>query len=110
MKVNVVRKPGLKFLKRSLKTSTRRKQSWWFTLKPSPCEKRPLLSHGHLKGDFVIMGRRVRLVTFSDGSNGFPRNEGFFQDCRLVRRKRCPEVVQRAQKVAYMARAQCQQM
>lgn len=50
------------------------------------------------------------LVTFSDGSNGFPRNEGFFQDCRLVRRKRCPEVVQRAQKVAYMARAQCQQM
>lgn len=50
------------------------------------------------------------LVTFNDGSNGFPRNEGYFQDCKMVRRKRCPEVVQRAQKVAYMARAQCQQM
>ncbi|KOB65137.1 MORN repeat-containing protein 4, partial [Operophtera brumata] len=51
------------------------------------------------------------VMAFADGANnGFPRNEGFFQDCRLVRRKRCPEVVQRAQKVAYMARAQCQQI
>lgn len=50
------------------------------------------------------------LVTFSDNSNGFPRNEGFFQDCRLVRKKKCSEIIQRAQKVAYMARAQCQQL
>lgn len=49
------------------------------------------------------------LVTFSDGSHGFPRNEGFFQDCRLIRKKRCPEVVQKAQKIALMARAQCDQ-
>ncbi|XP_055691727.1 MORN repeat-containing protein 4 homolog [Lutzomyia longipalpis] len=47
------------------------------------------------------------LVTFSDGSHGFPRNEGFFQDCRLIRKRRCPEVVQKAQKIALMARAQC---
>ncbi|XP_026745549.1 MORN repeat-containing protein 4 homolog [Trichoplusia ni] len=77
--------------------------------------------HGHgvfwradgMKFEGEFRGGRVwglGLVTFSDGSNGFPRNEGFFQDCRLVRRKRCPEVVQRAQKVAYMARAQCQQI
>ena len=47
------------------------------------------------------------LVTFSDGTHGFPRNEGFFQDCRLIRKKRCADIVQRAQKVALMARAQC---
>ncbi|XP_045533955.1 uncharacterized protein LOC106720251 [Papilio machaon] len=77
--------------------------------------------HGHgvfwradgMKFEGEFRGGRVwglGLVTFSDGSNGFPRNEGFFQDCKMVRRKRCPEVVQRAQKVAYMARAQCQQV
>lgn len=49
------------------------------------------------------------LITFNDHTHGFPRNEGFFQDCRLVRKKKCPEVVQRAQKVALMARAQCDQ-
>lgn len=49
------------------------------------------------------------MITFSDGSHGFPKNEGFFQDCKLVRKKRCPEVVQRAQKVALMARAQAEQ-
>lgn len=47
------------------------------------------------------------LVTFHDDTNGFPRTEGFFQDCRLVRKKKCPEIVQRAQKVALMARVQC---
>ncbi|CAG4987937.1 unnamed protein product [Parnassius apollo] len=75
--------------------------------------------HGHgvfwradgMKFEGEFRGGRVwglGLVTYSDGSNGFPKNEGFFQDCRMVRRKRCPEVVQRAQKIAYMARAQCQ--
>ncbi|CAG4983576.1 MORN repeat-containing protein 4 homolog [Colias croceus] len=77
--------------------------------------------HGHgvfwradgMKFEGEFRGGRVwglGLVTFCDGSNGFPRNEGFFQDCKMIRRKRCPEVVQRAQKVAYMARAQCQQV
>lgn len=76
--------------------------------------------HGHgvfwrsdgMKYEGEFRGGRIwglGLVTFNDGSNGFPRNEGFFQDCRLVRRKRCPEIVQRAQKVALMARAQCDQ-
>lgn len=48
------------------------------------------------------------LVTFQDFSHGFPRNEGYFQDCRLIQKKRCPEIVQRAQKVALMARNQCE--
>lgn len=49
------------------------------------------------------------LATFSDLTNGFPRNEGFFQDCKLIRKKNCPDIVQRAQKVALMARIQCEQ-
>lgn len=49
------------------------------------------------------------LVTFTDLTNGFPRNEGFFQDCKLIRKKNCPDIVQRAQKIALMARVQCEQ-
>ncbi len=50
------------------------------------------------------------LVTYPDNSHGFPRSEGFFQDCRMVRRKSCPEVVQRAQRVALLARRQKDQI
>lgn len=46
------------------------------------------------------------MTTFNDGSNGFPRNEGYFQDCKLIRKKKCPEVVQRAQKITFMVRSQ----
>lgn len=46
------------------------------------------------------------LVTFSDQSHGFPRYEGFFQDCRLLRKRSCPEVVLKAQKISFMARSQ----
>lgn len=46
------------------------------------------------------------LVTFNDLTHGFPRNEGFFQDSRQLRKKRCPEAIQRAQKVALLARSQ----
>uniref|UniRef100_A0A1B6FD29 MORN repeat-containing protein 4 n=1 Tax=Cuerna arida TaxID=1464854 RepID=A0A1B6FD29_9HEMI len=76
--------------------------------------------HGHgvfwradsMKFEGEFRGGRIwglGMITFSDGSHGFPKNEGFFQDCKLVRKKRCPEVVQRAQKVALMARAQAEQ-
>ncbi|XP_018331950.1 MORN repeat-containing protein 4 homolog isoform X2 [Agrilus planipennis] len=53
-----------------------------------------------------IFWRSDGLVTFNDGTNGFPRNEGFFQDCKLVKKRRCPEAVQKAQKIAFMARTQ----
>lgn len=62
-----------------------------------------------MRGRFKRFVTFLGMITFSDGSHGFPKNEGFFQDCKLVRKKRCPEVVQRAQKVALMARAQADQ-
>ncbi|CAD6238956.1 GSCOCG00008575001-RA-CDS [Cotesia congregata] len=73
--------------------------------------------HGHgvfwrsdgMKFEGEFRGGRIwglGLVTYSDGTHGFPRNEGFFQDCRLVRRRRCPEVILKAQKISMIARAQ----
>ncbi|XP_063912981.1 MORN repeat-containing protein 4 homolog [Zophobas morio] len=44
------------------------------------------------------------VVTFSDGSNGFPKYEGFFENCKFLKKCDCAEVVQKAQKVAFMAR------
>ncbi|KAL1497163.1 hypothetical protein ABEB36_008168 [Hypothenemus hampei] len=44
------------------------------------------------------------LTTFGDGTHGFPRNEGFFQDCQLKKRGSCPHAIQKAQKVAFIAR------
>lgn len=77
--------------------------------------------HGHgifwrtdgMKFEGEFRGGRIwglGLITFSDRTHGFPRNEGFFQDCRLIRKRLCPETVQRAQKIALMARAQCESM
>lgn len=62
---------------------------------------------GEFRGD-RIWG--LGLITYKDHTNGFPRNEGFFQDCRMLRKKRCPEVVQRAVKVALLARGQCDEV
>ncbi|XP_023248175.1 MORN repeat-containing protein 4 homolog [Copidosoma floridanum] len=73
--------------------------------------------HGHgvfwrsdgMKYEGEFRGGRIwglGLITYTDGSHGFPRNEGFFQDCRLVRRHRCPDIVQKAQKISMMARSQ----
>jgi len=53
----------------------------------------------------VAMASCTGLVTFNDGSHGFPRNEGFFQDCRMVRREMATEAVLRAQRAALLARA-----
>lgn len=75
--------------------------------------------HGHgifwradgMKFEGEFRGGRIwglGLITFHDFTHGFPRNEGYFQDCRLIRKRRCSDVVQRAQKVALMARAQCE--
>lgn len=44
------------------------------------------------------------LTTFNDGTNGFPRNEGFFKECQFKKRLSCSEIVQKAQKVAFTAR------
>ncbi|XP_055576046.1 MORN repeat-containing protein 4 isoform X1 [Falco cherrug] len=37
------------------------------------------------------------LLTFPDGSHGVPRNEGFFENNKLLRREKCPAIIQRAQ-------------
>ncbi|XP_050307671.1 MORN repeat-containing protein 4 homolog [Anthonomus grandis grandis] len=44
------------------------------------------------------------LTTFNDDTHGFPRNEGYFQECQLKRRRGCSDTVQKAQKVAFTAR------
>lgn len=38
--------------------------------------------------------------TFTDGSHGLPRNEGFFEGNKLVRRDKCTDIVAEANLVA----------
>lgn len=45
------------------------------------------------------------LLTFADGTHGLPRNEGFFEGSKLVRREKCPSAVHRAIQAAERARA-----
>ncbi|KAK9872586.1 hypothetical protein WA026_018718 [Henosepilachna vigintioctopunctata] len=51
---------------------------------------------GHIHG----FGR----MTFNDGTSGFPKHEGFFKDRRILEQKKCPEIVDLAQKISFMAR------
>uniref|UniRef100_A0ABK0LM01 MORN repeat-containing protein 4 n=1 Tax=Rattus norvegicus TaxID=10116 RepID=A0ABK0LM01_RAT len=44
------------------------------------------------------------LLTFPDGSHGLPRNEGLFENNKLLRREKCSAVVQRAQSASKSAR------
>ncbi|KAJ8360283.1 hypothetical protein SKAU_G00168080 [Synaphobranchus kaupii] len=44
------------------------------------------------------------LLTFPDGAHGIPRNEGVFENNKLLRREKCQAVVQRAQGSALNAR------
>ncbi|KAH1168404.1 hypothetical protein KIL84_003887 [Mauremys mutica] len=43
------------------------------------------------------------LLTFPDGSHGVPRTEGFFENNKLLRREKCPAVIQRAQSASKSA-------
>jgi hypothetical protein len=36
------------------------------------------------------------LLTFTDGSHGLPRNEGYFENNKLVRHEKCPDIVRKA--------------
>ncbi|XP_072827821.1 MORN repeat-containing protein 4 isoform X2 [Vicugna pacos] len=45
------------------------------------------------------------LLTFPDGSHGIPRNEGLFENNKLLRREKCSVVVQRAQSASKSARS-----
>lgn len=44
------------------------------------------------------------LVTFADGSHGLPRNEGFFEGSKFVRREKCSSTIQLALEAADTAR------
>ncbi len=48
------------------------------------------------------------LLTFTDGSHGLPRNEGYFEDNKLIRHEKCTAVIQKA--VATAERAKTQQI
>ena len=48
------------------------------------------------------------LLTFIDGSHGIPRNEGHFENNKLVRYEKCTEIIQKA--IACVERAKAQQI
>ncbi|CAH0559394.1 unnamed protein product [Brassicogethes aeneus] len=48
--------------------------------------------------------RGLGLITFSDYSHGFPKLEGYFENCRLLKKQSCPETVLRAHMVSITAR------
>lgn len=43
------------------------------------------------------------LLTFTDGSHGLPRNEGYFEGNKLIYREKCTEIISKANQVAKMA-------
>ena len=45
------------------------------------------------------------LITFADGTNGLPRNEGKFSEGKCQQRCKATDAVQQAQKDAAMARS-----
>ncbi|CAF1294686.1 unnamed protein product, partial [Didymodactylos carnosus] len=52
--------------------------------------------------DGKIIG--LGLLTFSDGGHGLPRNEGYFENNKLVRREKCSEIIHKAITVAERAK------
>ncbi|KAK3595870.1 hypothetical protein CHS0354_014693 [Potamilus streckersoni] len=46
------------------------------------------------------------MVTFSDGTQGLPRNEGYFEGGKLIRREKCPAEIRKAHQAADKARSQ----
>jgi hypothetical protein len=40
------------------------------------------------------------MQTFTDGSHGTPRNEGYFEANKLLRREKCTEVINQANQMA----------
>lgn len=46
------------------------------------------------------------LLTFADGSHGLPRNEGHFENNKLVRREKCTDIIRKAVACAERAKSQ----
>ncbi|XP_046576894.1 LOW QUALITY PROTEIN: MORN repeat-containing protein 4-like [Haliotis rubra] len=45
------------------------------------------------------------LITFSDKTHGLPRNEGYFEGNKLLRREKCSGIIQRARDAANKAKS-----
>ncbi|CAF4296875.1 unnamed protein product [Rotaria sp. Silwood2] len=50
--------------------------------------------------------KQTGLLTFTDGSHGLPRNEGHFENNKLVRRKKCTDIIRKAITCADKAKVQ----
>lgn len=53
------------------------------------------------EGEFTdgkVIGRG--LLTFTDGTHGLPRNEGYFEGNKLIQREKCTDVINRAVQTA----------
>ena len=48
--------------------------------------------------DGKVLGRG--LLTFTDGTHGLPRNEGFFEGNKLIHREKCTDVIGKAVSIA----------
>ena len=46
------------------------------------------------------------MVTFADGTHGLPRNEGFFDGNKLMKREKCSGIVSKAKQSAERATSQ----
>ena len=54
--------------------------------------------------DLLFLFYLQGLLTFPDGSHGIPRNEGFFEGNKLIRREQCGQKVARAEQAAIKAK------
>lgn len=46
------------------------------------------------------------LLTFADGSHGLPRNEGHFENNKLIRREKCTDIIHKAKTCGERAKSQ----
>ncbi|XP_060082518.1 MORN repeat-containing protein 4-like [Ylistrum balloti] len=46
------------------------------------------------------------IVTFPDGTHGLPRNEGYFDGNKMLRREKCMAAIQKAKQIADSAKSQ----
>ena len=63
----------------------------------------PCIYHRFILHVFNII---AGLVTFADGSHGLPRNEGYFEGSKMVKREKCPAIIQKALSSAEAAKKQ----
>lgn len=54
---------------------------------------------GEFKDGKVTKG----LLTFTDGTHGLPRNEGIFEDNKLIKRVKCTDLILKASQTAKSA-------